>query len=76
VQRPGGGEDLVEEAEAVGAERGASRPVAEPVRVGALDPAADRLGSLENLGIENEFARGVGTEEDVAGPQARQVDVW
>jgi hypothetical protein len=49
-----------------GAERRAPRPVTEPVRIRALHPATDRLRRLERLGIQDELARGIGAEEDVA----------
>src|SRR5450756_1261404 len=54
-----------------GAERRARRPVTEPVRVRAFHPAADRLRSLECLGIQDELARGVSAQEDVAAGHAR-----
>src|SRR5450756_1449621 len=54
-----------------GAERDTPRPVAQPVRIRALHPAADGLRSLECLGIQDELARGVSAQEDVAAGQAR-----
>jgi hypothetical protein len=75
VERPCRREELVDEAHTEGSEGDALRPVAQPVRVRALHPAADRLRRLERLGIEDEFARRVRAEEDVAAGQAREVDI-
>jgi hypothetical protein len=75
VQRPGRGEELVDEPDAESSERDALRPVAQPVRIRALHPAADRFRSLERFGIQNQLARGVGAQEDVAAGQAFEVDL-
>ena len=75
MERPRRREELVDQAHPERSEQRTPRPVAEPVSVRAFHPAADRLGRLERLGVEDELPRGVRAEQDVAARQAREVDV-
>ena len=74
VQRPGGGEDLVDGGGRAGrAESPSSRR--RPSERRRARPSGGSTRRLERLGVEDELARGVGAQEDVAARQARQVDV-
>ena len=66
---------VVDPAHALGAERRAATPVADPVGVRAIDRSAGRLRRGQGVRVEDEVGRCVRPEERVVSWQAGEVDV-